>query len=128
MKTARPDRALPVKTDTAITGMVEVDLLDEFLKSRRSENTRGAYGRDLTEFFRGFVRPGRGGVVPDGPGPDGPGPDGSLLDCQQVIGYVDGVGHSTPVSSPFRGKLMGLMAHAGERVREGQPVAWLRLA
>jgi len=24
--------------------------------------------------------------------------------------------------------LMGLLAHAGERVREGQPVAWLRLA
>ena len=26
------------------------------------------------------------------------------------------------------GKLMGLLAHAGERVREGQPVAWLRSA
>lgn len=50
------------------------------------------------------------------------------LDCEQVIGYVDGIGHSTPVRSPFRGRLMGLLAHAGERVREGQPVAWLRLA
>lgn len=46
----------------------------------------------------------------------------------QVIGFVDGVGHSTPVRSPFCGSLMGMMAHAGERVREGQPVAWLRLA
>ncbi|MDQ3978189.1 MAG: hypothetical protein M3314_01360 [Actinomycetota bacterium] len=50
------------------------------------------------------------------------------LDEQQVIGFVDGVGHSTPVRSPFRGFLMGLLAHAGERVREGQPVAWLRTA
>jgi biotin carboxyl carrier protein len=47
---------------------------------------------------------------------------------EQVIGFVDGAGHSTPVRSPFRGFLMGLLAHAGERVREGQPVAWLRAA
>ena len=47
---------------------------------------------------------------------------------EQVIGFVDGAGHSTPVRSPFRGFLMGLLAHAGERVREGQPVAWLRIA
>ena len=46
---------------------------------------------------------------------------------EQVIGFVDGVGHSTPVRSPFTGRFMGLMAYAGERVREGQPVAWLRL-
>jgi biotin carboxyl carrier protein len=46
----------------------------------------------------------------------------------QVIGFVDGQGHSTPVRSPFGGLLMGLLAHAGERVREGQPVAWLRCA
>jgi biotin carboxyl carrier protein len=45
---------------------------------------------------------------------------------EQVIGFVDGKGHSTPIRSPFGGRLMGLLAHAGERVREGQPVAWLR--
>jgi biotin carboxyl carrier protein len=48
--------------------------------------------------------------------------------AEQVIGFVEGKGHSTPVRSPFGGKLMGLLAHAGERVREGQPVAWLRCA
>jgi multidrug efflux pump subunit AcrA (membrane-fusion protein) len=47
---------------------------------------------------------------------------------EQVIGFVEGKGHSTPVRSPFGGRLMGLLAHAGERVREGQPVAWLRSA
>ena len=47
---------------------------------------------------------------------------------EQVIGFVEGKGHSTPVRSPFGGKLMGMLAHAGERVREGQPVAWLRCA
>ena len=48
--------------------------------------------------------------------------------AEQVIGFVEGKGHSTPVRSPFGGKLMGMLAHAGERVREGQPVAWLRSA
>ena len=55
------------------------------------------------------------------------GDEGHLAE-EQVIGFVEGAGHSTPVRSPFRGFLMGLMAHAGERVREGQPVAWLRTA
>ena len=50
------------------------------------------------------------------------------VEQEQVIGFVEGKGHSTPVRSPFGGKLMGLLAHAGERVREGQPVAWLRCA
>jgi biotin carboxyl carrier protein len=54
-------------------------------------------------------------------------PEGDVL-VEQVIGFVEGAGHSTPVLSPFKGFLMGLLAHAGERVREGQPVAWLRLA
>ncbi|HVL27940.1 MAG TPA: hypothetical protein VM390_07305 [Acidimicrobiales bacterium] len=56
-------------------------------------------------------------------------PEGDALDAQQVIGFVEGHGgHSTPVTSPFRGLLMGLLASAGERVREGQPVAWLTTA
>jgi len=54
-------------------------------------------------------------------------PEASVVETQ-VIGFVEGKGHSTPVRSPFGGKLMGLLAHAGERVREGQPVAWLRCA
>ncbi|MDQ6798133.1 MAG: hypothetical protein M3011_08980 [Actinomycetota bacterium] len=50
------------------------------------------------------------------------------IDEMQVIGFVEGQGQSAPVRSPFGGLLMGLLAHAGERVREGQPVAWLRVA
>lgn len=57
---------------------------------------------------------------------NGNGSDGVLVE-EQVIGFVEGVGHSTPIKSPFGGRLMGMMAHSGERVREGQPVAWLRL-
>jgi hypothetical protein len=41
---------------------------------------------------------------------------------------IEGPGVSTPVRSPFRGVLAGLLAHDGERLREGEPVAWLRVA
>ena len=46
---------------------------------------------------------------------------------EQVIGFVEGPGDSTPVRTPLGSSLMGLLAYAGERVREGQPVAWVRL-
>ncbi len=61
------------------------------------------------------------------PVPDGAA-HGADISEEQVIGYVEGHGQSVPVCSPFRGLLMGLLAHSGERVREGQPVAWMRLA
>jgi biotin carboxyl carrier protein len=54
--------------------------------------------------------------------------DVTLIAAGQAIGVVEGPGSSTPVRSPFGGFLVGMLARAGERVREGQPVAWLRLA
>jgi multidrug efflux pump subunit AcrA (membrane-fusion protein) len=53
---------------------------------------------------------------------------GELITAGQAIGVVEGPGSSTPVRSPFGGFLVGMLARGGERVREGQPVAWLRLA
>ena len=53
---------------------------------------------------------------------------GRRLTEDEVIGFIESTGRSTPVRSAFSGMFMGLLAHAGERVREGQPVAWLRLA
>ena len=54
--------------------------------------------------------------------------EGALLDAGQAVGHLDGPGTSTPVCSPFRGRLVGILAQNGERLREGQPVAWLRVA
>ncbi len=54
--------------------------------------------------------------------------DGTVVTAGQAIGVIEGPGSSTPVRSPFAGFLIGMLARAGERVREGQPVAWLRLA
>ena len=53
---------------------------------------------------------------------------GTIIAPGQAIGVVEGPGSTTPVRSPFGGFLIAMLAHRGERVREGQPVAWLRLA
>lgn len=53
-------------------------------------------------------------------------PDGALVEAGQAVGSVVGPGTCSPVHSPFRGTLMGMLAHDGERLRAGQAVAWLR--
>lgn len=53
---------------------------------------------------------------------------GSLVLAGSPLGGVVGSGRTTAVTTPFTGVLAGLLAHDGERVREGQPIAWLRVA
>jgi biotin carboxyl carrier protein len=53
---------------------------------------------------------------------------GDVVNAGEEIGVVEGPGTSMPVCSPFRGRLIGMLAQPGERLREGQPVAWLRVA
>lgn len=87
-----------------------------------------AHGELLAVPERVIIAPAPGRFRPVSDQDPAPADKAEPVDREQVIGYVDGIGHSTPVRSPFPGRLMGLLAHAGERVREGQPVAWLRLA
>ncbi len=47
---------------------------------------------------------------------------GAAVEVGTAVGTVSG----QQVRSPFAGTLMGVLAHAGERVKVGQPVAWLR--
>jgi biotin carboxyl carrier protein len=54
--------------------------------------------------------------------------EGQEVDEGQPIGQLEGPGTSTPVCSPFRGRLVGMLVHTGERLREGQAVAWLRVS
>jgi biotin carboxyl carrier protein len=53
---------------------------------------------------------------------------GQNVDAGQAVGVIEGPGVSTLVRSPFQGVLAGLLAHDGERIRQGEPVAWLRVA
>lgn len=56
--------------------------------------------------------------------PDG---EGKRVAEGEVVGVVEARGQAHPVRSAFSGFLVGMLAHPGERVREGQPVAWLRV-
>ena len=56
-----------------------------------------------------------------------PTPEGEVVEEGQIVGVIDVGGRQLPVRSAFTGLLVGMMAHPGERVREGQPVAWLRV-
>ena len=53
--------------------------------------------------------------------------EGELVEAGQAIGRIESSGESFDVVSPFTGFLMGMIAHDGERLREGEPVAWLRV-
>lgn len=53
--------------------------------------------------------------------------EGEIVDEGQAIGVIEGPGTAVDVCSPFRGFLMGMLAAPGQRLREGQPVAWLRV-
>jgi multidrug efflux pump subunit AcrA (membrane-fusion protein) len=52
--------------------------------------------------------------------------EGEIISAGEVVGYVESQDSTVPVRSAFSGWLMGLLVHEGERVREGQPIAWLR--
>lgn len=54
--------------------------------------------------------------------PDGSVADGATIEVGQLLGTVGAV----EVRSPFAGQLQGMLAVEGERVTDGQPVAWLR--
>ncbi|MGH9032920.1 MAG: biotin/lipoyl-containing protein [Acidimicrobiia bacterium] len=60
--------------------------------------------------------------------PTGAVAEGGLVSEGQPIGVIEGPGTTMPIRSPFGGTLVGMLAHPGERLREGQPVAWLRVA
>lgn len=50
----------------------------------------------------------------------------SVVRAGQTIATVENSGASIPVTSPFDGFLMGVIPQPGQRIRRGQPVAWLR--
>ena len=53
--------------------------------------------------------------------------EGEIVHEGQTVGMLRSSGTDVPVRTPFAGFLMGMLAARGERVREGQPIAWLRV-
>ena len=93
-------------------------------------------GEHLYTSERVVVSPAAGIFTPD-PGLPAPAPGGLSAPASAVGGdageVVVGVGAllgcvgENEVRTPFAGQLVGFMAHAGERVMAGQPLAWLRV-
>jgi biotin carboxyl carrier protein len=54
--------------------------------------------------------------------------EGATVAAGEIVGVVEGPGTREPVRSAFTGTVMGFLAHSGERLREGQAVAWMRVA
>ena len=93
----------------------------------------------------GMSAPGPGGLGPGGPGPGrlgtnglGPnGPGGSGLGgaagtggdagARVAVGDLLGTVGAVEVRTPFAGTVVGFLAHPGERVAGGEPIAWVRV-
>lgn len=84
------------------------------------------HGENLTVLERVIVAPSIGVFRPLAP--EAGTAEGEMVSEGQTVGTLESSGKSTPVRSPFAGFLMGMLARPGERMREGQPVAWLRAA
>ena len=52
---------------------------------------------------------------------------GAVINRGDVIGTLQSLRVSTPIRSPFAGLLEGLLVSEGQRVRQGQPVAWMTI-
>ena len=52
---------------------------------------------------------------------------GRAIEPGDVIGEVRSLGVCTAIRSPFAGVLVDVLAVEGQRLRPGQPVAWLRV-
>ena len=51
--------------------------------------------------------------------------EGEVVAPGSRLGTVESLGRTVDVTSVFHGFLMGMLALPGERVRAGQPIAWL---
>jgi biotin carboxyl carrier protein len=52
---------------------------------------------------------------------------GATVRTGDALGAIERNAGTVPVVSPHTGFLMGLLALPGERVRDGQPLAWVRV-
>jgi len=98
-------------------------------------STKSVRGEDLEVSERVILAPAVGVFQPvageatnaDSDGNHQPSEEEQSVIEGDVVGVVESRGQAVPVRSAFTGFLMGMLAHPGERVREGQPVAWLRV-
>ena len=113
-------RSLPSTTTVSVATPADLDRLVDAVAGHSALHAfaAGHQGEQLYVSERLVVSPAAGVFEPAGAS----GEPGSLVEVGTLIGIVG----ATEVRSPFAGQLVGVLAHQGERVQAGQPVAWLR--
>lgn len=113
-------RILPSVTVLTVATPADLDRLVETISqgSAAPAPTPGQHGEHLYVSERVVVSPSAGVFEPADPAGV---PQGDDIEVGTLIGTVSGV----EVRSPFAGRLKGTLAHPGERVQPGQPIAWL---
>jgi [acyl-carrier-protein] S-malonyltransferase len=108
----------PDSETVGVTGPSDLDRLVDAVvgNDKLHAYSAGHHGEHLYVSERVVISPGAGVFDPSG------GDAGPAVEVGTLLGTVSG----TEVRSPFAGHLMGMLAHAGERVQAGQPIAWLR--
>jgi [acyl-carrier-protein] S-malonyltransferase len=116
-------RIAPASTAISVGAPDDLERLVEAVAGAGVRETRAAghHGEQLDIAERLVISPAAGVFQPADAG-DGATAEGEVLQVGDVLGEVAG----QQVRSPFRGWLMGMLAHPGERLQPGQPVAWLR--
>jgi [acyl-carrier-protein] S-malonyltransferase len=104
----------------AVSAPSDLDRLVDAISGNTALHTyaAGHQGEHLYVSERLVISPGAGIFQPvDEPGLD--------AGCRIEVGTLLGTVGPSEVRSPFAGRLEGRLAHPGERVQTGQPIAWL---
>jgi [acyl-carrier-protein] S-malonyltransferase len=131
-------RTLP---DAQALSVASPDDLGVLVDTLSGSETLHAYaaahqGEHLYTSERVVVSPAAGVFVPDD-GLSAPGPGGLAAPSaaapgsgvvEVVVGDLLGRVGGSEVRTPFAGQVVGFLAHSGERVVAGQPLAWLRVS
>jgi [acyl-carrier-protein] S-malonyltransferase len=113
-------QTLPAVTTVAVSVPEDLDRLVDAVSGNTALHTYalGHQGEHLYVSERVVISPGPGIFEPTGELDLRP---GTPIEVGTLLGTVAG----TEVRSPFSGRFEGALAHPGERVQTGQPIAWL---
>jgi [acyl-carrier-protein] S-malonyltransferase len=116
--TGMAKRIVPEARAISVTEPDDVDSLLELLNGP-APTLKRIEGEHLSSFVRMVVSPAAGLFEPA--------PDGALEGGRVGVGGLLGTVAGVEVRSAFAGTISGMLAVAGERVTNGQPIAWLEV-
>jgi [acyl-carrier-protein] S-malonyltransferase len=131
-------RTLPDAQALAVASPDDLGVMVDTLSGTETWHTYASQhqGEHLYTSERVVVSPRAGVFTPDA-GLSAPGPGGleapsaaaaTASGAELLVGGLLGLVGDSEVRTPFAGRVVGFLAHPGERVVAGQPLAWLRVS